>query len=167
VRLRTILAVRLILNREPSEKEKTPTDDNQTQRPLTAMYCKEEGLEGLQQRYIKVHGFCRLPRAHAHGSGTGKEKCNCYRHARSGTGLEEDGKCNCCNLSRLADCPEEALRKKQLLHCQKGQYMLVRLPPHCKVKWNDRDRFHDELTRFHAKQRLGLIEVRFGRSRLG
>jgi len=138
-------------------------ENNQAQRTLTAMHCKEEGLEGLQQRYIKVHGFCQLPRAHADGSGPGKENCNCYRHAGSSTPSNEAGKCNHCNLSRLADCPEEeALRKKPPRHCQKGQYMLVRLPPHCKVKWSDGDHFHDELTRFHTKQRLGLIEVGFG-----
>ena len=136
MRLRTFRAVGLILNREPLADGMTSTDDNQTQRPpipLTAMYCKEEGLEGLQQRYIKVHGFCRLPRAHAGESTTVERKCN---------------RCKC---SRDANCPEEALKRDRLQHCQKGQYMLVRLPPHCKVKWNHRDLFHDVLTRFHAK----------------
>jgi len=109
---------------------------------LTAMYCKEEGLEGLQQCYINVHGLCRLPRTHVLGSES------------------EDGKCNSCKHRQHAACPEEAPSTK-LLHCQKGQYMLVRLPPHCKVRWKGSERFHKDLRRFHSPESSGFIEVSF------
>ncbi|KAF8247175.1 hypothetical protein K440DRAFT_601480, partial [Wilcoxina mikolae CBS 423.85] len=102
---------------------------------LKAVYCQEEGVEGLHQSYINVHGLCRLPRAHADGSSL------------------KGNICDCCEKTRLDECPEKSLHKKEmgLQHCQKGQYMLVRIPPHCSVKWNRREDFHETIKRHHAK----------------
>jgi hypothetical protein len=116
---------------------------------MTPIYCKEEGLEGLQQRYIKVHGLCRLPRAHANAHDLSPEK---------------DRKCCDCKRNLHAESPEGAPISNPLRHCQKGQYMLVRIPPHCKVRWRGREGFHDNLRRFHSKERRSFIEVGFGRS---
>jgi len=132
------------------------------------MYCKEEGLEGLQQCYINVHGLCRLPRAHVQGSNSKGGKCSdCGYpwHAEypedASLSIKDDGKCNSCNRSRYAEGLEEAPSTKKLQHCQKGQYMLVRLPPHCKVKWKGREPFHKDLRRFHSPENSGFIEVSF------
>jgi hypothetical protein len=102
---------------------------------MLPIYCQEEGVEGLHQSYINVHGLCRLPRVHAYG-----------------TTVDGNGNiCTRCKNTRLDECPEDAPAGLQLRHCQKGQYMLVRIPPHCKVDWKDRKYFHERVRRYHAK----------------
>lgn len=100
---------------------------------MEAVYCQEEGVEGLHQSYIKVHGLCRLPRAHAKESEV------------------IDGKtCNRCHKSRSQEGPEEA-PQDCYRYCQKGQYMLVRVPPHCNVKWKNRDKHQKKFRRYHSQ----------------
>lgn len=89
-------------------------------RTITEVYYEEEGMEGLVQHYINVHGLCRLPRA----------------------------RCDTCS-ERSGPLNEPVVDKHPHL-CQKGQYMLVRIPPHCKVKWKNRHKFGDEFTKYHS-----------------
>ncbi|KAF8241333.1 hypothetical protein K440DRAFT_629597 [Wilcoxina mikolae CBS 423.85] len=99
-----------------SSGERTTTDG------MVQVYCEEEGMESLPQSLMKVHGLCRLPRAHA------------------------SAKCEVCSVNTVA--PEAPTG---LQHCQKGQYTLVRIPPHCTVNWKRRDDFHQEITTYHSK----------------
>jgi hypothetical protein len=96
------------------------------------IYC-EGGLETLQQRYIRIHGLCFLPRG------------TC-----SGTSDDGDAsRCKNCKRKMPPGDPENQPVKPKLdpklegLGCQVGQYMMVRLPPNCQVQWKDHDKFKD------------------------
>jgi hypothetical protein len=41
---------------------------------------------------------------------------------------------------------------KKLQHCQKGQYMLIRLPPHCSVTWKHHADYQTSFRRYHSKE---------------
>ncbi|KAF8534892.1 hypothetical protein BDD12DRAFT_809002 [Trichophaea hybrida] len=45
--------------------------------------------------------------------------------------------------------PRGPKQLQEFRNCQKGQYMLVRIPPHCSVKWKHRSYFNLEFTRHH------------------
>ncbi|CCX32014.1 Similar to hypothetical protein THITE_2145780 [Thielavia terrestris NRRL 8126]; acc. no. XP_003655037 [Pyronema omphalodes CBS 100304] len=112
------------------------------------IYC-EEGLETLQQRYIRIHGLCFLLR------GT----------RSSGIKFVDASRCDRCERKMpLKADPENQPAKPKLdpklecLGCQVGQYMMVRLPPNCQVQWKDHDKFKDppNQRKYHARE--GTIE---------
>ncbi|KAF8541790.1 hypothetical protein BDD12DRAFT_878000 [Trichophaea hybrida] len=118
----------------------TPTQGLQRCDPdstKTLVYCEEEGLEALQQRYIAVHGLCRLPRAHAEH----KDSYAC--DVPMSNHLERK------HSELFPQHPRGPKQLQEFRNCQKGQYMLVRIPPHCSVKWKHRSYFNLEFTRHH------------------
>ena len=149
----------------PPRLQKLPLDTERT-----AIYCQEEGVEGLHQSYIKVHGLCRLPRAHKHRHRSISEEENakhrhnkdCHTNAMNHHSKEciENAK-PCHDTVCLEKC--HGSLDKPFQHCQKGQYMLVRLPPHCSVRWKRHMDYESRFRRHHSQEcrREKLMEVRF------
>ena len=147
----------------PPRLQKLPLDTKRT-----AIYCQEEAVEGLHQSYIKVHGLCRLPRAHRSlpeavvAEVTHNKDCReNSKHYHNNECLENAKSC------RHTVCLEKLNgyldNNKPFRHCQKGQYMLVRLPPHCSVRWKRHMDYESSFRRHHSKEgrREKLMKVRF------
>jgi hypothetical protein len=124
------------LNRETNSTESTvqpKSNDGTSESPSEEnvgcnIYC-EEGLEILQQRYIRIHGLCFLPRGNCLAV-LDKDRClNCYHTLNDDHVVEEEG------------------NSVEPLKCQVGQYMIVRLPPNCQVQWKK----HQDAT-FHFRE---------------
>jgi len=105
----------------------------------TPVYCEEEGLEAHQQRYINVHGQCRLPRAHAEQKDSYACDVPINKH------LERK------DSEQFPQHPHGPKQLREFRNCQKSQYVLVRIPPHCSVKWTHRSYFNSEFARHHEK----------------
>ena len=125
---------------------------------MEAVYCQEEGVEGLHQSYINIHGLCRLPRAHADSDE--KQKCETREDSNSG---KKQG-CKKCRKPEFKEDPEVAFKDK-FQHCQKGQYMLVRVPPHCNVNWQHGKDFNKKFRRYHSqesrREKVSLMIIHF------
>ena len=166
--------------------EKAPPSHTLQKRPLhtkrDAIYCQEVGVEGLHQSYIKVHGLCRLPRAHKCPKNCTENVQHCHRSLSEEENAEHRHNKDCLKKAQdyhskecienakhchdtvcLEKCHRSLDRIKPFQHCQKGQYMLVRLPPHCKVRWKHHTGYQDKFRRYHSTESWleQIMKVRF------
>ncbi|CCX32016.1 Similar to predicted protein [Chaetomium globosum CBS 148.51]; acc. no. XP_001223087 [Pyronema omphalodes CBS 100304] len=158
-------------NRTPKSKLEPITMDKINHH----IYC-EEALENIQQRYIRIHGLCYLPRGKCAAQPTSAFPSSSPGHPSTTEGKKKK-RCDTCNRkiskpkpkSQKSNEDSEPIKSQDVeegtpnhnpknLGCQVGQYMMVRIPAACEVTWKNMDVFRSKPNQRKYHARISTME---------
>jgi hypothetical protein len=157
---------------DPSQRTPKPKLEPITMDKINRHIYWEESLEDIQQRYIRIHGLCYLPRGKCASQPTSASPSG-SPDPPSTTGGKKKKRCDTCNRiiskpkpkSQKSNEDSEPINSRDVeegtpnhnpknLGCQVGQYMMVRIPPTCEVAWKNMDVFRSKPNqrKYHARK---------------